>query len=415
MYSLKSAYGVGIDPESIWSEEDVSQILVKRLFSVYRDLYLTLTNPFIDGDVFVRLKDLKDEFYNYSGTLSDLFAEIGNRALPTVEKIPKYKTSWALFADAFAQGYKVDVNEPGKKPDSTGLNEVKTELTISKPLFNPKKMFDHCLVSVNGFFYPTDHDSKNFYVLGAGTSLLKSRRNQVGILSFQDIGKIEQIPIKESMLSKLDDTVELNREVIISLDPKYQNKSIILCLAGYLIFPNDSNFRKISDNEWLLRTADIPIIERFFESKNYVDYTSLELTKFNNNPDKIDVEEFLSDYVLNKYLTHKQSFIVAVDTPYLVRTKTYLRHSKLPGMFTAYSEPLSLLFVGRGRTAEYWKTYEDGHWAVNVVNSYMPNRTFNSVNEKNREVNAGTDTPHRLYYDSRAFLLNVGVDVLTTP
>ena len=61
MYSLKSAYGVGIDPESIWSEEDVSQILVKRLFSVYRDLYLTLTNPFIEGDVFVRLNDLKDD------------------------------------------------------------------------------------------------------------------------------------------------------------------------------------------------------------------------------------------------------------------------------------------------------------------------------------------------------------------
>jgi hypothetical protein len=45
----------------------------------------------------------------------------------------------------------------------------------------------------------------------------------------------------------------------------------------------------------------------------------------------------------------------------------------------------------------------------------MPNRTFDSVNEKHREINAGTDTPHRLYYDSRAFFLDLGVDVLETP
>ena len=41
--------------------------------------------------------------------------------------------------------------------------------------------------------------------------------------------------------------------------------------------------------------------------------------------------------------------------------------------------------------------------------------TFDSVNEKHRVINAGTDTPHSLYYDSRAFFLDLGVDVLETP
>ena len=204
-------------------------------------------------------------------------------------------------------------------------------------------------------------------------------------------------------------------EVVFSIDPKYQNKSVILCLAGHLVFPNEHNFRKIADNDWLLSMSDLPIIERYFESKNYIDYSSLGLTVFPDNPNKINVEEFLSDEVLEKYITHEQSFFIVVDTPNLIRNHNYIRGSKLPGMFTAYEEPKSLLFVGRGRTAEYWKTYEDGQWAVNVVNSYMPNRTFDSVNEKHRVINAGTDTPHRLYYDSRAFFLDLGVDVLETP
>lgn len=415
MYSLQRAYGVGVALDSVWGDINISSLTVKEIYNQYRELYLVLENPLLVEPVNVNTADIKNEFINYEGTLADLFIEIDNRALPTVDTIPKYKTKWAIYADAYSQGFKVDITEPGRAPDGKTLRDNKTELCITRPRLNAKNMYEHCLVSLNGYFYPTDHDDSSLYILNGGKSLLKSRRNQIGILSFQDIAKIEIVPVTNGMISKMNNTGSYSDEVIFSLDPKYENKSVILCLAGHLVFPNSQSFFKIGDNDWLLGVSDLPIIERYFESKKFIDYTNLGLTQFTDNPDKIDVEEFLSDEVLEKYFTHEQSFFIIVDTPNLIKTYNHLRHSKLPGMFTAYEEPTSLLFVGRGRSAEYWKTYEDGHWAVNVVNSYMPNRTFDSINEKNRTVNAGTDTPYKVYYDSRAVLINLGIDVLEQP
>lgn len=128
-------------------------------------------------------------------------------------------------------------------------------------------MYEHCLVSLNGYFYPTDYDANNLYILNGGKSLLRSRRNQIGILSFQDVAKIEQLPVTKDMISKMGVDGKYANEVVFSIDPKYQNKSVILCLAGHLVFPNEHNFRKIADNDWLLSMSDLPIIERYFESK----------------------------------------------------------------------------------------------------------------------------------------------------
>lgn len=409
MYSLQKAYGVGVSIESTWGDQVIDDITVKQIYSLFREMYLVLDNPLLAEAINFNMVELKDEFINYEGTLADLFLAIGDRALPTIDSIPKYKTKWAVYGDAFSQGFKVDVVEPGRLPDGKGNRDNKTELCITRPRLNAKNMFDYSLVSLNGYFYPTDHDTNNLYILNGGKSLLRSRRNQIGILSFQNISKITQIPITKSMLSKLADTGTYADEVVFNLDPIYRDKSVILCLAGHLVFPDQHSFIKITDNDWLLKMSNLPIIERYFESKDFIDYSNLELTKFSNN-EKIDIEEFLSDEVMERYITHEQSFFIVVDTPNLIRTTTYLRHSPLPGMFTTYIEPKSLLFVGRGRTAEYWKTYEDGQWAVNVVNSYTPNRTFDSVNEKNRLVNAGTDTPYKLYYNSRGVLINLGLD-----
>ena len=415
MYTLQSAYGLRSDRDSYWGLASVALLPVKQIFTHYRHLYLVLSNDLLTETVNVNAFALRDEFTNYEGNLADLFLEIGTRALPTVEAIPTYHTKWAIFSDAFSQGYKIDIHEPGRQPDGQNRRDNKTELSLTRPRLNTRTMFEHCLVTLNGYFYPTDYDEERVYVLNGGKSLLRSRRNQIGILSFQDVAQVEQIPLTKAMISKMGPSGKYSDEVVISVPPEHQHKSFILCLAGHLVFPNEQSLFKITDHDWLLGTADLPLVERYFESKNFIDYSKLNLTQFPTNPEKIDIEEFYSDAVMEEYITHEQSFLIIVDSPNLVRSYNHLRHSKLPGMFIAYEEPKSLLFVGRGRTAEYWKTYEDGQWAVNVVNSYLPNRTFDSVNARNRAVNAGTDTPHNLYYNSRGVLLNIGVDVLVQP
>lgn len=411
MYTLVSAYGVGKKYDSTWKIVDVKDYLVYDLFKNFRKLYLTLSSPYLKENINVDLEIFRSEYGNYDKTLKDLFNEIGNRSLQTTSYIPLYETKYAQFSDVFSQGYKVEVNVPGQPPDERSKRDEKTELCIKRDRTNPKTIFEHCLVTLNGYFYPTDYDKNYTYVLNGGKSLLRSRRNQIGILSFQDICKIKQIPLTVDLIEKTKEDIPYFNEVIIKIKENIKNKSIILCLAGHLVFPDEHVFKQINDTDWYLKMSGLPIIERYFESKDYIDYSRLNLTQYPQNPDLISVEEFMSDKVMEKYITHEQSFIIILDTPNLIRNPLHVRHSKLPGVFTTYEEPNSLLFVGRGRTAEYWKVYEDGYWDMTVVNSYLPNRTFDSVNEKHRFFNAGTDTPYRLYYDSRAFLLHLGVDV----
>jgi hypothetical protein len=412
MYSLVSAYGVGYSQDSKWGSVDLTGLTVNEIFNNYRELFLTLSNPYLSEEVVVNFDIFRLEYFNYTDSLDNLFVELGDTALPTVDNPPVFETRWAIYGDAFSQGYKVSMNVPGQPPDGLSGRDEKTEVCIRRDRTDPELIYKHCMISLNGYFYRTDHDRNYTYIMNGGKSLLRSRRNQIGILSFQNVCEIEQIPITVDNLFKTSDDSKYFNEVILRLDRNFNDKSLILCLAGYLVFPDNNVLKQINETDWLLNTSGIPIFERYFESRDMIDYSSLELTEFANNPDRISVEEFMTDEVMERYLTHEQSFFVVLDTPRLIRTTNYIRHSKLPGMFTAYEEPKSLLFVGRGRTAEYWKTYEDGQWAVNVVDSYMPNRTFDSVNEKNRHTNAGTDTPYRLYYDSRAFLMNLGADVL---
>ncbi len=411
MYSLVRAYGVKNSLNSLWQTQDISGLKLFEIFQLYRELYLELTNSFITGPVYVHLTALDEAYSSSTETLDEIFAADPNLSLPTVTEIPTFEQKKVFYSDGPRHGYSIGVAAPGHPVDSNFSELLKTELVISRPGILPRDLHEYCLITVNGFLYQTDYDTNYLYVPEAGKSLLKSRQNTCGIASFERIGKVTKKQITAADVSLVESTVPMSQRVLIKTPPEFRGKALMLSVGGYLVTPHENVFKQISDDVWILHTEKLDIVSRYFESRNYVDYDSLGLTEFPKDMDKVSLIELESNEVTMKYLTHPQSFFISVDTPKLVTVKHFLRHSNLPNYYKTVANPTCPLFLGRGRQADYWKEEEGTEWAIRVANGYRVNLTTDTVDKGSIKADSGSNTPYRIYENSRAYLMDFIADI----
>lgn len=412
MYVYEKAITVGKDLGARWVENDISNLPISDIFNFYRKVYVTLSNVFLNDFVTIDLDILRNEFLSSNLTLNEVLVQIDNRTLETVNFTTDITTKYAIWSDAFRANYKITPQNIYASTTAEMPFTEKTSLKIErhKPETDMELFYKSCLVSINGFFHRTDFDGTAVYALDATKSLFKSKQNQIGFLSFNNIGEIEQVPITTEMIFPQSEGTPLKDKTVIKLNKNIENKTVIMVLGGYLLFCNNKSLIQINDDTFLLSFNTIPLLERYFESRPYLNLDSLGLPVSTDNESLINVEEYFSDTVLTKYLTLPQSYFVIIDTPTLFTNKIYLRSSKLPGMFTAYQEPKYPLIVNNGRVAEYWKTHEDGYWAVNVYDSYLKNNVFSTKPESQLDVISDSRVPLLTNYNSRGFLLEIGSD-----
>jgi hypothetical protein len=410
MYNYQSGLVLARSIGAQWREADLQDILVYDIFNRFTQVYITLTNAVLDAPVHVDMNQLRARYSSYDGTLRNWLIDIGNDALPTVETLPDATIRYAKYSDAFYSGYKVDTTKIGMGSPENLTPVDRIDLKITRPGSDTDLSLIHkyCLVSVNGFYHRTDTDNAYTYVVNGRKSLEKCRENQVGILSFLDVGKVTQIPIEEDKIYAQDDTSDLKTRAYFWVDHDFTNKSVALVLGGYLIFPEEGVFWQTGERTFAVNFNAMPLIERLFESSIYLNLESLNLDFHQNIHDLINVQEFLSDETLKKYMTMSQSFLVVIDTPYIFTNRIHLRECNMPGMFTAYQDPTYPLIVNYGKVAEYWKTKEDGFWAVNVKDSFLRNFVFTSRPEAQLQTVSSANIPTKEFLHSRGFLLQIG-------
>ena len=152
------------------------------------------------------------------------------------------------------------------------------------------------------------------------------------------------------------------------------------------------------------------MLDRYYESLPYIDYSSLGLSTTTNNPTQISLQQFFSDSVLINYLTMTNSFIAIVNTPELFVSKTTLNKSRIPGVYLAYNDPILPMALSSGRVVEYWKEYDDQQWSLNVVDSLQNNRIFDTADKHNFTSVSNQRTPFKTGENSAAYLLEIGKD-----
>ena len=447
MYQFVNAVCLSRSIGSQWHDVNLADILVFDIYTTYSKVFLILTNPDIPDPVYVDFDTLRAEFSSYDGTLSQLLIDLDNRTLATVTQLPSTEVKVAKYSDAFRSHYKIDLTKIGVvTPDNYPQSEL-NDIVITRPNYSTdlSLLHTHCLISVNGYYHYTDTDGSKGYVYDAAKTLRKSNNNHVGILSFLDIGALTKVKLlrdniypQQYLLSNqfIQDTITstdrimsedgsgyllaesngyilaehhsvLRDRIYFDIQEDLTNKSYFLVLGGYLVFPEKDVFWQSGQRTFALNINQIPYPQRIYESSLYLDLTTLGLTSLDIAPDAINTEELYSDEILKNYLTLSQSYLVIVDKPNLITNKIYLRHSHLPGMFTAYQDPVLPLIVNYGKAVEYWKTFEDGFWSVTVEDSFLRNYILSQQPIYQMQTLNGHLLPHMPFWHSQGHLLEI--------
>lgn len=411
MYSYVKAVCLARTAGSQWIEQNISNHVVFSIFDTFAKVYIELSLPALPQNIYVDLDTLRAEFSSYAGTLNELLVVLDNRTLETVPQFPNTEVKFVKYSDAIRARYKVNICKIGTNLPANYPQEDMPDLVLTRPIYQTdlSLIHSHCLVTVNGFVHMTDTDGEKAYVVDGGKTLQRSRMNKLGIMSFLDVGRLTKVKILPGNIIPQNNTSTLYDRTFFSVDVDLTKKSCILVLGGYIVMPEQGVFWQTGTNTFALDWTKIPHVERIYESEKTLDLTALNLNADPLNPNLFSLPEMTSDTTLIKYMTMSQSFLVVVDKEYLVTKKVPIKHSNLPGMFIAYQDPTYPLFVGHGKLAEYWKTYEgeSQRWSVTVADSYYQNFIISQQNRVNLNLVNNHEVPYRSFYNSRGMMLEI--------
>ena len=231
-------------------------------------------------------------------------------------------------------------------------------------------LHNKCLMSVNGYVYPTEYIEGRLFIPNATKSMLKSKSNHIGILSFNKLdNNITKLPIDISMVTP-ESPFTLYEKVIITFNQPIEKPILVIC--GYMIFESPEFFYRVSDRSFALRLDRLNYIEKLYELNRCRDiFGELNIPTSVNNPSLIDAGVARSDAAIIAFLTSFNSFLVNLPINNLELKKIYLEHSNVPGNFRTEIEPTMPILVGYGKIGEYFKKKNnDTKWTVYLDDAY---------------------------------------------
>lgn len=384
--------------------EDTKNIICSNVFVFCSELIVNLQNNYTPEKLSLRLSLIKDMLTS-NITLEDFITNNGNNTLPTENNYYKIKYSTVRYSDGVRAKYKAIPTNRTIHHTTNILKEHKTDLLLQNPNIDYTKFHKHCLVSVNGFFHYVELDpTEGLFVLNGNRSRQLSNNNTFGIHSFFSIGEINTVPITENMLVKLSNKEFLKDGIVIKLPENISNKSVILILGGYQYTLNSEAVEYLSDNSILVNPEELFLIEKYHESKEYIELSSLPLFKNPRSPSQVSISEMYADENLIKYFTLPEySFLVIVDAKELSVENIAIRRTHCPDMCIAYEYPQYPIFNGTGKVVNYLSEEDEGQWAIKGIDGKYHNRQYDTVNLRTQKTvgdNRLTQNPvsHSLTY-----------------
>lgn len=379
-YTLLSALGKSLAGGQSWSSIDLGNMSFASVIDDYSTVYAILHNPFLTGPVSLNLADIVPSITNQAQTFNAYLAALGAQALPTSASVPAIQTSYARYMNAFKAGYAVKPIASLSALDSELPVSEKPHALLTREDVSYQSFYKSCLVSINGFLHMTDTDNQNgVWVLNAMRSCIQSKQNKIGIYDFQDLGALTIIPITPEMIYKQNTGLSLSNHAYINVGQDLTSSTVMVVIGGYLHLLDTKTFRLVSGESIMIDFNNYPLLERYYESKDYIDLSNLALTAPSYNPDAVSIEEITSDAAIKALLTLSQSFIVLLDNQQVSLDYVKLEKMRWPGCYASYIEPLYPLVTGFGKLNEYWSVYEQPRWALKCANNLRSNYNFNTV------------------------------------
>ena len=410
MYHLESAYGIARAQGAVWQEHDVGALTGVQLFSLFRRLYLTVSSALLAAPVSIDIAAYQAVLAYDERPVDQIFSEWTDDTPLEFATVPSYTTKRAVFTDVMRAGYTVQRSIPGAHYTSSQDDKLKTEMQLTRVGTDMRLVERYALITANGYFYRTETTRDICYVPEAGKTLLKSRFNHVGLLSFEKIGQITTHSVDtESAIAHTLGTALFDGVNVALPAVDLAGKTLLLVVAGHLQFLSDGIFSVVSNTRAVIRPGAVPLVERYKESHDKIDWSSIVGADAPAN--YVDTAQLHSDDAIKALLAHPQTFWVVLDTPSLVKARLPLRALPLPGQFISAVEPKELLVAGSGYVLEYWKVFQAGEWAVNCSGVRPGRAVSGTIGRQGWLANTSlSNVPYIVYANIQAHLLNIVAD-----
>lgn len=341
-----------------WVEADLADEAIGTLSANYGDIYLYIEYPGAGAPITKALHWVNVEQdvnnYNPNFTVQQWLTEIGNKTLPFEVKFPNEALRLVRYAHAWHAGYKVKAKGANGSLNQDISVHYKEDLVLTHPIHKPEAVRDYCMVSVNGYFHLTDWTTEGVRVIDGNKTVIASNDNQVGLYSFETIGKLKYIPITDGMIRKAGSDIPLWDSTYLQLpaDVDIENKTVLLVTGGYLNVLSNV-YERINERTWRISFGRMMFLNRYIQSAQDMDLSSLGLTRSEEDPTLFDAQELKQDAVIKKYLQLSQSFFVIVDSPSMFQAYEPVQYLNLPGRFIDSKREQLPLVGAYGRMLDY--------------------------------------------------------------
>lgn len=419
MYTLVSAIGVAYGTNARWGNIDISAMPMNTIFSQYKRVIATLTNPYVTGQVGLDLNEIQATTQGLTSTFDEYLASLGNLALPTMTTIPQINTVYAQYADAFKAGYTVEPIAPGLSLDTPIANAAKTDLYLKNPNIAMSKFYQSCMVTVNGFYHYVNSDGNAAYVRDGDKSRQKSQYAQCGILCFNDLGSIEYLDLTSNMVFNQEDNlgnpIPLKYRTYLNIGVDIGDKIPILVIQGYMHILDPVTFSRVGATTFMIDMENYPLLNRYYESVPYLDYSGLNLPSTRMNAAQVGVADIYSDTAIKALIDMSQTFLVLLDANDLFVDRQWIRTTPFPGKYLAYQQPIWPLVTGYGRMCEYWTVTEDTlytQYSLTIADGIKYNYVFDTTLDPTTLMAVGSNLdPTNPANYSPAFFKRIGRDL----
>jgi hypothetical protein len=407
MYQITRTFRRTNRQQGRWEEYPLADEPVLTLTETHGDVWIFLTYPMLQGEErALRFDKVRNLLVNTAPTttVQEWLTSLGNQTLPVEASLPEFKERFVTYASAWHAGYEVIAIGRGASADQNASKFNKEDLRLTKDDVTPEYLRKHAMVSVNGFFHMTEYDHQGVYVREGNRSVRHANENQVGVHSFADIGEINYVPITEAMITSKREDTPLREGCYITLPGTVDltGKTALLVAGGYLQVM-DRTYQRVGDRTWRIHLGRLSLVERYYDSKDWIDLSALNFTEYENNPSLISLTEMFKDETIIAYLTLPQSFVVLVNTDNLFQEYLPIEHAGVPGRWLEYQFNQYPAIGAYGKALEYHPTQEGEITVVNGMESKMHAYDFQTRPWRKKPGLDGSRYPAKPFEHTQAF------------
>lgn len=417
-YTYQSAMARGRTLDSVWQTIDLSTTDINVIYQTYSKVFLTLTNPIYPNPVYLDMDNVRSMIGTKipGKTIPQWLASLAaNASLPTTVNAPTYSTQKVIFGDAWKAGYSIQPVDHTVNPNAQLPNGALNDLYMTNPNVNMNLLATQALVSVNGFIHATGQGPSGLYVYKGMTTMRGCDANQVGILSFENIGPIQQVPITDAMIYNQEVFEPYSGYVYINLGQSLAGKSLLFVLGGHL-HCFDEAYTIIGDGLVRINFDRLPWAEIFYDSLNKIDTSSITWDSTEANPEQISVKDLYSNGVIGAFLKLSQTFFVVVDVPQMYLIRHYAGPTKLPGRWTCAQGLQTYPLIGpMGRIVEYFPVWENTQFVLRAATQRKNHYMFETTDWRAKNSIAPKLNPHWPFSLPAGVLMELGAQQLVIP